>query len=751
MSTIPARGFRLRTFGGLRYGALAAVSSTNLGVVPLSRPASTSQLTTLICSSWKYDLHPSITLTKTRGFSSGNLPPHKKISLPALSPTMETGNIVSWQKKEGEQLSEGDLLCEIETDKATMGFETPEEGYLAKICIPEGTKGVPIGKLLCIIVDSEDAVAAFKDFKDGEGGAPAATSEAQAAAPSPPTPAPAAPKGDLPPCSRIALPALSPTMETGNIVSWQKKEGEQLAEGDVLCEIETDKATMSFETPEEGYLAKIVIPEGTKGVAIGKLLCIIVDSEDKVAAFKDFKDDGASAPAAAAPSGAAATPAQSAATTTPQDLPPCNRVALPALSPTMERGRIVSWQKKEGDQIAEGDVLCEIETDKATMGFEAPEDGYLAKIVIPENTKNVPIGKLLCIIVDSKDKVAAFKNFKDDGATVVPEAPAPSAPSSPPPPAAPAPATPPPSPVAAPPQPAAVHATGHVNATPFARKMAAERGVDISGVAGSGPGGRIIAADIKQAPAGVAAGVARPVIPITSEGGYTDIPLTAMRRTIAKRLSESKSTIPHYYLTAEINIDNLLKVREKLNKLLAQGTDGSTKISINDFIVKASALSCLRVPETNSFWMESFIRQNNTVDVSVAVSTPSGLITPIVFNAHAKGLATISAEITELAARARDGKLQPSEYQGGTFTVSNLGMFGSVTDFTAIINPPQSCILAVGGAETKIVPCEEEEYRSIKVMKVTLSCDHRVVDGAVGAVWLRHFKEFLEKPHTMLL
>ncbi|VDO50050.1 unnamed protein product [Haemonchus placei] len=531
----------------------------------------------------------------------------------ALSPTMETGNIVSWQKispihsdfinttwiqKEGEQLSEGDLLCEIETDKATMGFETPEEGYLAKICIPEGTKGVPIGKLLCIIVDSEDAVAAFKDFKDGEAGASAAASEAPAAAPSSPTSAPAAPKGDLPPCSRIALPALSPTMETGNIVSWQKKEGEQLAEGDVLCEIETDKATMSFETPEEGYLAKIVIPEGTKGVAIGKLLCIIVDSEDKVAAFKDFKDDGASAPAAAAPSGAAASPPQSAATISPG-----------------------------GDQIAEGDVLCEIETDKATMGFEAPEDGYLAKIVIPENTKNVPIGKLLCIIVDSKDKVAAFKNFKDDGTTVIPEAPAPSAPSSPPPPAAPA--TPPPTP------PSAAHAAGHVNATPFARKMAAERGVDISGVAGSGPGGRIIAADIKQAPAGAAA-TARPVIPMTSEGGYTDIPLTEMRRTIAKRLSESKSTIPHYYLTAEINIDNLLKVREKLNRLLAQGTDGSSKISINDFIVKASALSCLRVPETNSFWMESFIRQNNTVDVSVAVSTPSGLITPIVFNAHAK-------------------------------------------------------------------------------------------------------------------
>ncbi|PIO74216.1 pyruvate dehydrogenase complex dihydrolipoamide acetyltransferase [Teladorsagia circumcincta] len=482
---------------------------------PTNRPASTSPLTSLICNSLKHDFRPTAIVRGTRPFCSGNLPPHKRIALPALSPTMENGNIVSWQKKEGDQLGEGDLLCEIETDKATMGFETPEEGYLAKICIPEGTKGVPIGKLLCIIVESEDAVAAFKDFKDDGAGAPAPAAAASApaaeAAPSAPAAEAAAPKGDYPPCSHIALPALSPTMETGHIVSWQKKEGDELAEGDVLCEIETDKATMSFETPEEGFLAKIVIPEGMKGV---------------------------------------------------------------------------------------------------------------------------PIGKLLCIIVDSKDKVAAFKDFKDTGETVKPPPPAAAPPSAPP-------------PAAAPPPPAA-------------------------------------------APAPM------------------DIPLTGMRSTIAKRLTESKSTIPHYYLTAEINIDALLKVREKLNKLLAQGTGGSTKISINDFIVKASALACLRVPEVNSFWMDSFIRQNNTVDVSVAVSTPSGLITPIVFNAHAKGLATISAEVTELAARARDGKLQPNEFQGGTFTVSNLGMFGSVTDFTAIINPPQSCILAIGGAETKLVPCEEE-------------------------------------------
>uniref|UniRef100_A0A158PAC5 Acetyltransferase component of pyruvate dehydrogenase complex n=1 Tax=Angiostrongylus cantonensis TaxID=6313 RepID=A0A158PAC5_ANGCA len=413
-------------------------------------------------------------------------------------------------------------------------------------------------------------------------------------------------------------------------------------------------------------------------------------------------------------------------------MPPHKRVALPALSPTMEHGTVVSWQKQEGDQLSEGDLLCEIETDKATMGFETPEEGYLAKIVIPEGTKDVPIGKLLCIIVESESDVAAFKDFKDDGSGA--PAPAPPAAASPPPPK-----SPPPLPTPSPSPPAA--SGGRVSATPYAKKLASEQGLDLNAVLGTGPHGRILAADLAGAPS---TGFAESAV-------GKDIPLTNMRRTIAKRLTESKSTIPHYYLTSEINMDGLLKVREKLNDLLAKGTVGGTKISINDFIVKASALACLRVPEANSFWMESFIRQNNTVDVSVAVSTPAGLITPIVFNAHAKGLATISSEINELAARARDGKLQPNEYQGGTFTVSNLGMFGSISDFTAIINPPQSCILAVGGAETKMIPCDKEGYRSVKVMKVTLSCDHRVVDGAVGAVWLRHFKEFLEKPHTMLL
>ncbi|CAI4223653.1 unnamed protein product [Auanema sp. JU1783] len=432
------------------------------------------------------------------------------------------------------------------------------------------------------------------------------------------------------------------------------------------------------------------------------------------------------------------------------ELPKHSRVPLPALSPTMELGTVVSWQKKEGDQLSEGDLLCEIETDKATMGFETPEEGYLARILISEGTKDVPIGKLLCIIVENEADVALFKDFKDSGApassTSAPakeEKAAPVAASF----SAPAPAQS----VFSAPQAAKPLAPtlNRVSASPFAKKLAAERGLDLSAVAGSGPGGRVLASDLANAPTKTSSAAAAISSP---EGSFVDVPLTNMRRTIAKRLTESKSTIPHYYLSSEINLDSLLAVREKLNNMLAKGAaGGSTKLSLNDFVVKASALSCLKVPEANSFFMDSFIRQNNNVDVCVAVSTPAGLITPIIFNAHAKGLATISSEVSELASRAREGKLQPHEFQGGTFTVSNLGMFGSVTDFTAIINPPQSCILAVGGAEDKVVPCEKEGYRSTRVMRVTLSCDHRTVDGAVGAVWLKHFKEFLEKPHTMLL
>jgi len=432
------------------------------------------------------------------------------------------------------------------------------------------------------------------------------------------------------------------------------------------------------------------------------------------------------------------------------ELPNHTKVALPALSPTMELGTIVSWQKKEGDQLSEGDLLCEIETDKATMGFETPEEGYLAKIFVSEGTRDIPIGKLLCIIVENKDDISAFADFKPDSAEAAPSA-------SKPKPAAAAPTTP--AQHSAPQHPASAptHSAGsgdRVKASPYAKKLAEEQGVDLASITGSGPGGRVLAADL--------AGGASAHVSSHAQAGadYVDIPLSNMRKTIAKRLSESKSTIPHYYLTSEILIDNLVAVRSKLNALLAKQAEKSgskaQKLSINDFVIKASALACLKVPEANSAFMDTFVRQHSAVDVSVAVSTEVGLITPIVFNAQHKGLAEISSDVAALAAKARDGKLQPQEFQGGTFTVSNLGMFGSVDHFTAIINPPQSCILAIGRAKKILVPVEgslseEAGYKTATAMCVTLSCDHRVVDGAVGATWLKHFRGYLEQPHTMLL
>ncbi|XP_014675136.1 PREDICTED: dihydrolipoyllysine-residue acetyltransferase component of pyruvate dehydrogenase complex, mitochondrial-like [Priapulus caudatus] len=446
-------------------------------------------------------------------------------------------------------------------------------------------------------------------------------------------------------------------------------------------------------------------------------------------------------------------------------LPDHLRIALPALSPTMEMGTIVNWEKKEGDQLNEGDLLCEIETDKATMGFETPEEGYLAKVVIPAGTKDVPLGKLLCIIVESEEDVAAFKDFVDDGKT---DAPPPQAPPAPPaaaaPPMPPAPAAPvqPLPPQTQPPfQPAqqvpitVTSAPGRrILASPYAKTLAAERGIDLAQVQATMEDGVIRASDVERfmstGPAAVPPpAMAAPAISQVPGAAYVDLPLTSMRQVIAKRLLESKQTIPHYYLSIDVEMDNIFKLRQELNGMLEKE---NIKLSVNDFIIKASALACRKVPQANSAWMESFVRQYNSVDINVAVSTEGGLITPIVFNADKKGLVSVCSEVASLATKAREGKLQPQEFQGGTFTISNLGMFG-IKNFSAVINPPQACILAVGASQKRLVPDEscENGHRSALVMSVTLSCDHRVVDGAVGAQWLAEFRKYLEKPETMLL
>jgi len=440
-------------------------------------------------------------------------------------------------------------------------------------------------------------------------------------------------------------------------------------------------------------------------------------------------------------------------------LPPHIKVALPALSPTMELGTIVTWEKKEGDQVSEGDLLCEIETDKATMGFETPEEGYLAKIMIQAGEKDIPIGKLLCIIVENQEDVAKFKDFVDDGSSSANDAPAstPTAPA----PAAAAPVTPPP--VVAAPPPAAIPSPSspaarsgdRVFASPAAKRVAADKGIDLSLIkSGSGMDGMITSKDVESfTPPATASTPTMAASPLSTfptmpaTGDYTDADASTMRKVIAKRLQQSKHTIPHYYLTVECNMDQIIKLRKEINTTYEKE---GVKLSVNDFIIKAVALSCKRVPECNSAWMDTFIREFHTCDVSVAVDTGNGLITPIVTGAEGKGLAEISTSVREMAGRAKEGKLQPHEFQGGTITVSNLGMFG-INQFTAIINPPQACILAVGGTEKKVVAGPNGDPTVASIMRVTMSCDHRVVDGAVGAQWLQHFKKFMENPQAMLL
>lgn len=554
----------------------------------------------------------------------------------------------------------------------------------------------------------------------------------------------------LPPHQKVELPALSPTMQTGTIARWEKKEGERIGEGELIAEVETDKATVGFEMMEECYLAKILVPEGTRDVSIGAVICITVDSPELVAAFKDVTLESLQAAGASPSPVASSSPPPAAAPAAPGSSYPTHmKVTLPALSPTMTVGTVQRWEKKVGEKLSEGDLLAEIETDKATIGFEVQEEGYLAKIMVPEGTRDVPLGVPLCIIVERESDIAAFKDYVETGVTDVvapPPAPAPAA----------APAAPSPAPAAA--APPAAPRKGRVFASPLAKKLATDKGIDLAQVSGSGPDGRITRKDIDSfvppkaapavaaAPAPAAAAPAAP--PAAAAGTFTDVPISNIRKVIAQRLMQSKQTIPHYYLSVDVNMDQVIELRQELN---AEVKAQNIKLSVNDFIIKASALACLKVPECNSSWLDTVIRQNHVVDVSVAVSTANGLITPIVFNAHTKGLVGISSDVSALAAKARDGKLQPHEFQGGTFTISNLGMFG-VKNFSAIINPPQSCILAVGGSEKRLMPADNEKgFDVASMMSVTLSCDHRVVDGAVGAQWLAEFRKFLEKPVTMLL
>ena len=428
------------------------------------------------------------------------------------------------------------------------------------------------------------------------------------------------------------------------------------------------------------------------------------------------------------------------------------KVVLAKLSPTMEEGTIVKWNKKEGDAIKVGDVLAEIETDKANMEMEALGAGVLRKVLVPAGGK-APIGALIGVIADAGEDIAAL--LAEAPAAAPASAPAPTAATAASLAAA-APAPPPPAPAPA----APVAAGGRVKASPLARAIAASQNVPLAQVAGSGPGGRIVRRDVEGFLAGAPAAVAtptaaapaaaaqapspkRPAIPTPSVPPGTVIPLTSMRRTIAKRLSESLFTAPHFYVTVEIDMDAAAELREQL--LAAE----DVKVSYNDLVLKACAKALTRFPVVNASWTGETIQTHAEVHLGVAVSLPEGLITPIVRNADRKSVAEIGREVRDLAARARDKKLKPEEFQGSTFTVSNLGMF-DVTEFTAIINPPESAILAVGAVRKVPVVVDDELTIGLR-MKVTLSSDHRVVDGALAAQFLAEVRRLLESPIGLLL
>ena len=436
-------------------------------------------------------------------------------------------------------------------------------------------------------------------------------------------------------------------------------------------------------------------------------------------------------------------------------------ILMPALSPTMTEGSVARWLKKEGDEVRSGDVIAEIETDKATMEYEAVDEGRLGKIIVPEGTQGIKVNQPIAVLLTEGEDASAIGAAAAPAPAVAAPAPQPTPPPSP----AEAPKTaPPPAPAApTPPQAANGHDAERLFATPLARRMAAQAGLDLAAIRGSGPQGRIVKADIDKAltspaPAPAArapttAPAARPpvsappasqIVPVAGAAPFTEKPHSQMRRVIARRLTESKQTVPHFYMTVDCEIDELLRIRKVLNA----ASEGN-HISVNDFVIRAAALALRQVPAANASWSEDAIILWERADIAVAVALDDGLITPIVRGADLKGLAQIAAETKDLASRARSGKLKLEEFQGGTFSISNLGMYG-IREFAAVINPPQGCILAVGAGEQRPV-VKDGQLTVATVMSCTLSCDHRAVDGAVGAKLLSAFKRLIDEPARMLL
>ena len=540
----------------------------------------------------------------------------------------------------------------------------------------------------------------------------------------------------------ILMPRLSDTMTEGVIAAWHKNVGDAVKKGDLLAEIETDKATMELESYQEGVLLHIGTTKGGK-LQVNDLLAIIGKAGEDVASLIASVSAGAPAPATE-PAPATATAAPAAASASPAlDVAAMDEVVLmPRLSDTMTEGVIAGWQKNVGDTVKKGEVLADIETDKATMELESYKDGILLYQGAKAGEK-ILVNDLLCVIGAAGTNVDAIVAAVKNGATAAaPAATAPAAPAS----IAPAPTT-----TAAPAVQVVVN-EGRIFASPLAKKMAEERGIDLKYVKGTGDNGRITKFDIDgYVPAAASAtaptmGASAPAYVQAAQQGvvsFEDQPVSQMRKTIARRLSESLFTAPHFYITMTIDMDAAVAARAKINEV------APVKISFNDMVVKATALSLKQHPKINSSWLGDTIRTNHHVNIGIAVAVDEGLLVPVVRFADTKSLSEIGVTVKGFAQKAKDKKLQPADWEGSTFTISNLGMFG-VDEFTAIINPPDACILAVGGiAQVPVV--KNGQVVPGNVMKVTLSCDHRVVDGAAGAAFLQTLKSLLEEPLRMLV
>ncbi|MCP4458465.1 MAG: pyruvate dehydrogenase complex dihydrolipoamide acetyltransferase [Cytophagales bacterium] len=540
----------------------------------------------------------------------------------------------------------------------------------------------------------------------------------------------------------IRMPKMSDTMEEGVIATWLKKEGEEVSSGDVLAEVETDKATMELESYNDGILLHIGIKEKQSVPVDGVIAIIGEKGEDISALIGELKNEMVEEEIQEESNATVEEPTK-ASELMPMDTSGINAsiVTMPKMSDTMTEGVISAWLKKVGDKIESGDILAEVETDKATMELESYEDGILLYTAV-ETGKGVPVDGVIAVIGEEGVDFQPLLE-KAPKTDVIPKSPAPKAEAKP------AAVEAPASVAQLTPTSATIPSTnGRIKASPLAKKLASEKGIDIKTVTGSGDGGRIVKKDVENFdPSSVSSESGSPipaVLPaVVGEERSDEVAVSQMRKTIAKRLSSSKFNAPHFYLTMEINMDKAIEARKSMNEV------SPVKLSFNDMILKATAAAIRQNPDVNVSWEDDRMMKHQHIHIGVAMAIPDGLVVPVIRFADNKSLAHISAEVKAYGQKAKEKKLQLEDFTGNTFTISNLGMFG-IEEFTAIINSPDSCIMAVGGIQETVI-VKNGEMKPGNVMKVTLSCDHRAVDGAVGAAFLQTFKGLLEDPVRILI